>query len=146
MPLLETRQFGTLEYAHESVLEFPCGMPAFEDHTRFLLVEKDSIAPFLFLQSLNDGLVSFLVLPVKQIDPEFQSVLEPEELELLGVGSEPEPLITLAVVTLMPGGVPTANLVAPILIHMGNRIGLQSIQPASTYSHQTPLRREEGRC
>jgi flagellar assembly factor FliW len=146
MPKLDTRQFGTIDFADESVLDFPCGMPAFEQHTRFLLIEKDSFAPFLFLQSVIDGQVSFLVLPVAQIDPAYQSTLEPEDLELLGVGDTLDPLVTLAVVTLVPGGTPTANLVAPILIHMEHRKGVQSIQTASGYSHQTPLRREEGRC
>ena len=146
MPTLDTRQFGKIGYADETVLDFPCGMPAFEQHKRFLLIEKDSFAPFLFLQSLTDGQVSFLVVPVTRIDPAYQSALEPEDAELLGIGDTPEPLVTLAVVTLAPGGAPTANLVAPILIHLGNRKGVQSIQSGSAYSHQTPLRAEEARC
>ena len=139
MPALETRQFGRIDYSEEAMLEFPYGMPAFEQHTRFLLIEKDSFAPFLFLQSAVDGQVSFVVLPVTRIDPAYQAVLEPEEMELLGMAMAAEPLVTLAVVTLTPGGAPTANLVAPILIHLPNRRGMQSIQPASNYSHQTPL-------
>ena len=154
MPTLDTRQFGMIEYADEATLDFPCGMPAFEHRTRFLLIEKDSFAPFLFLQSVADGQLSFLVLPVTRIDPAYQAVLEPEEMELLGMveASTPDglptlaPLVTLAVVTLTPGGAPTANLVAPILIHMQNRRGMQSIQAASNYSHQTPLPVGEPRC
>lgn len=146
MPALDTRQFGMIDYSSDSTLEFPCGMPAFERHTRFLLIEKDTFAPFLFLQSVIDGQVSFLVLPVARIDPAYQIALEPEEMELLGMASDSEPLLTLVVVTLIPGGAPTANLVAPILIHMGNRKGLQSIQTVSTYSHQTLLPVGEGRC
>jgi len=162
MPTLDTRQFGPIDYSVESTLEFPCGMPAFERHTRFLLIEKDTYAPFLFLQSVIDGQISFLVLPVTRIDPAYQLALEPEEMELLGMAVESEcafnsctdgarvqstsPLLTLVVVTLVPGGAPTANLVAPILIHMGNRKGLQSIQSVSGYSHQTLLPVGEGQC
>ena len=147
MPALDTRQFGTIDYSEETTLEFPFGMPAFERHTRFLLIEKDSFAPFLFLQSVIDGQVSFLALPVTRIDPEYRAVLEAEEMELLGMVEANEPLVTLAVVTLTPGGAPTANLVSPILIHMQNRRGMQSIQPASNYSHQTPLNAPAGeRC
>jgi flagellar assembly factor FliW len=139
MPTLDTRQFGTIDYSDDTTLQFPCGMPAFEQHTRFLLIEKDTFAPFLFLQSVIDGQVSFLVLPVTRIDPGYQAVIEPEEMELLGIADASPPLVTLAVVTLTPGGPPTANLVAPILIHMSNRRGIQSIQAAPNYSHQTPL-------
>lgn len=146
MPALDTRQFGMIDYSSESTLEFPCGMPAFERHTRFLLIEKDTFAPFLFLQSTFDGQVSFLVLPVARIEPAYLVALEPEEMDLLGMTTAAEPLLTLVVVTLTPGGAPTANLVAPILIHMGNRKGLQAIQSISNYSHQTPLPVGEGRC
>lgn len=137
MPALDTRQFGMIDYSEESTLEFPCGMPAFEEHKRFLLIEKDSFAPFLFLQSLLDGQVSFIVLPVTRIDPAYQVALEPEEMVLLGMAEPSEPLLTLAVVTLAPGSKPTANLAAPVLIHMGSRKGLQSIQSVTDYSHQT---------
>ncbi len=148
MPALDTRQFGTIDYSEASTLEFPCGLPAFERHTRFLLIEKDSFAPFLFLQSAVDGQVSFVVLPVTRVDPGYRATLEPEEMELLGMAEASEPLVTLAVVTMTPGGAPTANLVAPILIHMANRRGIQSIQSSSTYSHQTPLQAGPGeeRC
>ena len=146
MPVLDTRQFGPIDYCEEATLEFPCGMPAFERHKRFLLIEQDSFAPFLFLQSLIDGQVSFVVLPVTRIDPAYQAVLEPEEMELLGMAGAAEPLVTLAVVTLTPGGAPTANLIAPILIHLPNHRGIQSVQPASNYSHQSPLAGWEGRC
>ena len=139
MPALYTRQFGAIDYSEDATLEFPCGMPAFERHTRFLLIEKASFAPFLFLQSVIDGQVSFLVLPAARIDPAYRAVLEQEELEVLGLEEASEPLVTLAVVTLTPGGAPTANLVAPILIHLRNRRGIQSIQSASPYSHQTAL-------
>jgi flagellar assembly factor FliW len=139
MPALDTRQFGPIDYSEHATLEFPCGLPAFEGHTRFLLIEKDTFAPFLFLQSVIDGQVSFLVLPVTRIDPAYQAVLEPEELEVLGVADGSPPLVTLAVVTLTPGGAPTANLVAPILIQLASRRGIQSIQSASNYSHQAPL-------
>ena len=146
MPALDTRQFGTIDYSEETTLEFPSGMPAFEHHTRFLLIEKDSFAPFLFLQSVADGQVSFLVLPVTRIDPAYRAVLEPEDMELLGMNEESELLVTLAVVTLTTGGAPTANLAAPILIHMQNRRGMQSVQPGSNYSHLTPLPAGGGRC
>ena len=146
MPALDTRQFGMIDYSEASALEFPCGMPAFEHHTRFLLIEKDTFAPFLFLQSLIDGQVSFLVLPVAGIDPGYQLAIEPEEMNMLGMDDASEPVLTLVVVTLMPGGTPTANLVAPILIHMANRKGVQYIQPASNYSHQTHLPVGEKTC
>ncbi len=145
MPEIVTRQFGPLEYTEESVLHFPGGIPAFEDHTRFLLIEQDSYAPFLFLQSVVDGHLSFLVLPVNRIDPAYQLQLEAEEMETLQIDDPSSPLVTLAVVTLIAGGTPSANLVAPILINMTNQVGLQCIQSASNYSHQTPLAlREEG--
>ena len=146
MPALDTRQFGMIDYSEESTLEFPCGMPAFERHTRFLLIEKDSFAPFLFLQSLLDGQVSFIVLPVARIDPRYQVALEPEEMVLLGMAEASEPILTLAVVTLSHGSKPTANLAAPIFIHMGSRKGLQSIQSVTEYSHQTLVHVGDGQC
>ena len=46
------KYFGSLTFRDESVYEFPCGVPAFEDEKQFVLIELPQHTPLVFLQSL----------------------------------------------------------------------------------------------
>src|SRR5580698_7797081 len=72
MATIQTRQFGLLDYDSNAVLDFPAGMPGFENRTRFVLVEKPAHAPIMFLQSLDLPDLCFLAAPIHLIDPGYE--------------------------------------------------------------------------
>jgi flagellar assembly factor FliW len=61
------------------------------------------------------------------------------------IGAE---VLCLAIISVAEGRLPTANLLAPVVVNLRTRVGLQAIQEESTYSHQHPLldSRPEGKC
>lgn len=141
MPQLETRRFGLVEYDPGAVVEFPAGIPAFEHERRFLPIERPNTGPFLFLQSLADPGLLFLALPVLLLDSGYRLELTPEDLELLGLDDHRprigQDVLCLAIVTLHDDQRLTANLMAPVVINVKQRRGLQVLQP--DYPHQHPL-------
>ena len=139
MPNLDTRAIGPVAYNDSSLLHFPAGLPAFEQCRRFLLLERDEVAPFLFLQSADDPGLSFPLLPAHAVDGAYlHPDLEDDDRARLGPLSEPP--LCYFVVTIHPGAEPTANLLAPIVVNWPARRGVQAVQTSTAYSHQHLLR------
>jgi flagellar assembly factor FliW len=142
---IDTAHFGPLDCSEDSVIEFPAGLPAFEDQTRFVLVEQPESAPLVFIQSLARPDLVFPALPVQVISPDYRLEMPAEDRALLGFAEQSPPplpgrdLLCLAIVTAPAGAPPTANLLAPVVINLTTRRAVQVIQADAAYSHQFPL-------
>jgi flagellar assembly factor FliW len=150
MAVAETAHFGTIDYAEESVIEFPQGIPAFEREHRFLLIQRESSGPVVFLQSLRHPDLLFLTLPVRVVEPGYRGCIAGEDLERLGLAADRQPeegreVLTLVLLTIgQDGSAATANLMAPVVINLATRRALQSVQPDSGYPVAVRLRRDDG--
>lgn len=80
----ETRYFGTIGYDEPSVIVFPAGLPGFPQSHRFLLVEDSAHRPLVFLQSLDDSQLCFLLLPVALVDSAYRLKMSAEDMALIG--------------------------------------------------------------
>ena len=69
MPVIETKNFGRVEYGADSALEFPRGLPGFENRRGFLPLHQPENDPLLFLQSLEEPGLCFVTVPVLVVDP-----------------------------------------------------------------------------
>jgi flagellar assembly factor FliW len=144
MPCAETKYFGTLAYDEVSVFEFPLGLPAFENEKQFVLIESAEHAPLVFLQSVSRPSLCFLAFPVLVLDHNYQLEICREDLEVLDLSFDRQPklgseVLALALVSLHDGFSATANLMAPIVVNLKTRRGLQAIRQDSLYSHQHPI-------
>lgn len=133
-----SRQFGMIEYTPDAVVEFPEGIPAFENENRFVLIEQPESAPLIFLQSLSNPDLSFASLPVNCVDPDYRLNLTPEDFQFLGSSAKEEEVLCLVILTVDKSS-PTVNLMAPIVIHRQTRRARQIIQFDSGYSFRHPL-------
>lgn len=145
MPVTPTRHFGDVEFAEEAAIDFPSGLPGFEDHRRFLLIQAPEHAPLLFLQSLERFQTCLPALPVKLVDPLYELSAAPEDLELLGPGP-PGELLCLCVISAPNNRQATANLLAPILIRPSTGKGVQAVRHDTRYSHAHRWNPEEPPC
>ena len=144
MPQYLTRHFGTIEYPEDAVIEFPSGLPGFEDERRFLPVEHPRSAPIMFLQSLLRPEVCFITLPVLAVAANYELSISPEDLRALEFDETRQPVIgvealCLAVISVSEGAEPTANLLAPIVVNLKTRRAVQAIQENGLYGHRHPL-------
>jgi flagellar assembly factor FliW len=143
MPVLPTNNFGPISFDPEALIEFPRGLPGFEERRSFLPLQIPDTAPLIFLQSADEPSLCFPTLPVLAIDADYQLRMSAEDLQFLELpaGCQPrlgEAAACLAILSLRETG-PTANLLAPVVINMANHKAIQSVALESEYSHQHPL-------
>ncbi|MEO7653173.1 MAG: flagellar assembly protein FliW [Bryobacteraceae bacterium] len=139
MPFLATKYFGLMEYDTSATVDFPFGIPAFENERQFLLIEQASMAPLLFLQSLTHADLCFLTLPVLNLEPSYQLEILHDDIRALGLDDSRQPrigdeILCLALIAAAENCPATANLWAPLVINRAARKGLQAIRPDSVYS------------
>jgi flagellar assembly factor FliW len=142
---------GTIEVDESSAIEFPQGLPGFEDRRRFLLMQHPANEGLVFLQSLEKPELCFLALPARAIRGDYQLAIPDEDLEVLGYphGYCPEigkDVIALAVISLVEGEAPTANLLSPVVIQSHTRRAVQAIRPDDRYRCREPLAIEAAVC
>ena len=116
-------------------LEFPHGIPAFETQTRFRLTDRE---PLLFLESETIPGLSFLLLPVALIDPDYKLALSLEDHDAIGASNNSQ-LMCLAVITTAEDSPPSANLLAPVVINLDNGRAVQAVRSDSVYSHKRAI-------
>jgi flagellar assembly factor FliW len=147
----QTRYFGSVEYAGESVLEFPDGIPAFEQEKRFLALRQPISEPLVFLQSVTNPNLCFATLPAQAACPGYQLSMAPEDLRALGLERGRQPAIgrdvlCLTILSLTENAPPTVNLLAPIVVNLNTLRGRQAIQTDPRYSHREALPLREAAC
>ena len=143
MPAVKTKYFGKIPYELGSEIEFPAGLPAFEERRKFVLIQLPKTHPLLFLQSLDQPDVCFPVLRALAVDPHYRLQLAKEDLRRLDLPISRQPRVgedieCLAVVALRKDGA-TANLLAPVIINLRKMQAVQAVG-ADSYSLQHPLR------
>jgi flagellar assembly factor FliW len=144
MPSVQTKYFGSLPYLEESAFDFAQGLPAFEQERGFVLIEAPEQAPLVFLQSMLRPSLCFLAFPILVVDKEYQLAIAPEDLEELGLDPRRQPALgaeamVLALITVHDEFPATANLMAPIVLNVKTRRGLQAIRRDARYSHEHPV-------
>jgi flagellar assembly factor FliW len=130
--------FGGIDVQESSTIEFPEGLPGFEERRRFVPLWNTQQGGLIFLQSLECPELCFLALPVKGLRPDYEIALTPEDREALGLPDGLTPIIgrdvvALAILSLVEGEAPTANLRSPVVIHARTRIAVQAIRPDELY-------------
>ncbi len=153
MPELTTTFFGRLAFDADAIINFPEGIPGFEQQRRFIAVEQPATKPLVFLQSIDPGGVCFVTLPVLAVEPNYRLALSAEDLDDLRLAADRQPVVgqevlCLTVISLAEGEPPTANLLSPIVINLSARIGKQAIQEAGDYNirHVLPDPEEVKAC
>ena len=146
MPQIRTAYFGELDYTDGTVFHFPHGLPGFEQERAFLFLKQPHTEPLLFLQSLGNSRLCFILLPILVVDPNYTVRFDSDDLAALHLpaGRQPvlgEDILCAAVVTPGggPDGQPTANMTAPVVVNLKEQIGMQVIQTDSPYSHRHPI-------
>ena len=111
------------------------------------MIEQEALAPVVFLQSLKTPALCFLTVPTSAIDPHYEMGITPEDLALLAMDETGQPspganVLCLSILSAAANGRFTANLLAPVVVNLETRIGLQAVRTDVRYSHLHPLYEE----
>jgi len=131
---LLTKHFGEIDYDTNLAIDFPEGLPGFPDRKRFIvLVESDQDDTFCWLQSVDDGDMALALINIYNVMPDYNPMVELDEIETLG-GLDANDLMIYNVVVI-PDDIKRmrANLRAPIVINPVTRKGKQVILKNDEY-------------
>lgn len=131
---LETRHFGTIEIDEKKILDFPEGLPGFENVKKFILLGKlEEESPFQWLQSVDSPELAFVIIDPRLIKPDYIVDVDDNEVEILEVKDTNNVLVYSIVVVPEDITAMTANLKAPVLINTENNKGKQIINTNDEY-------------
>jgi len=111
----------------EAIINFPSGVPAFEDANNFTLICNEDIKPFLYLKSLEIEELGFVCIDPFLICKDYLLKISAVDLSHLQL-KDPQDALVFCFVTVKPDPKEnTANLLAPVIINIKTRIGRQVI-------------------
>lgn len=149
--IVNTMHFGPLAVQESSQIEFSEGLPGFEQCRRFVPVQHASSPGVIFLQGVDHPTLCFITVPVRTLWPGYALALSAEDREALGLDGSRAPaggceLTVLAIISFVEGEDPTANLMAPVVIHGANRRAVQAIRTDGRYQAREALPAGEPVC
>src|SRR6185369_16186130 len=93
MPIAQTSNFGVISYNPDAAIEFPRGLPGFEERRSFVVLQFADTAPLTFLQSLEVPDLCFITMPVLAVDPHYRLEVSTEDLKLVELPPARQPRI-----------------------------------------------------
>jgi len=138
--IIQTERFGELTANRSDLVRFALPMLGFEQATRFLLIQHKPDSPFLWLQSVDDGKLAFVLTQPKWFGLPYTVTIPDHAVEALNI-QEAEDVEIYTLVSI-PDDNPdrmTANLVGPVLIHRTTRLAAQIVLDNAKFSTKTPL-------
>ena len=134
---------ATLQVAPDRVIEFPEGLPGFEDLHRFTLFhpEEGEGAPrYFILQSIDDPAIAFNIADPALFGFSYEINLTDAEIAQLDLKDPSEAAVV--VILVKDGGVELrANLKAPLVLNTRARRGIQYV--FSRLNYQVTLKSPE---
>jgi flagellar assembly factor FliW len=124
---INTKPYGEIEIDARQVIRFPQGLLGFEERHDWALLDSTQ-APFLWLQSLDEAALAFVLLQPDYFRPDY--VLDLSELDRESLGKpEDADLLVFAICTIPADqSRMTANLQGPVVVNRKDGIGRQTIQ------------------
>lgn len=138
--IVDTKPFGEITIKESDILEFPDGIFAFEDYTRFIILAENEDSTFQWLQSIDDPGLAFVILEIKSLIPNYVPDIPLWILSGIGLTNLDDAQIW-GIVTI-PQGNPhdmTINLQGPVIINPEKRVGGQFISNDDQHNVRTKL-------
>ena len=123
---IKTKTMGLVDISDEQLIKIPSGLFGFEDYTEYALIDC-RIKPFIWLQSLDESSLAFLLIDPFIINSDFEVDIDDKELSKIGI-KDPSEVLVMAIVTVPNDGSPvTANLRGPLVINKRTHDAMQAV-------------------
>jgi len=124
---VDTKAYGVVEVDERQKVKIPQGLFGFEDNKDYVLVDDVEHGPFIWLQSLDDKELAFILINPFFFRKDYEANVTDEELAEIGLKSHENALIFVIVTIPQDGSSMTANLQGPVIINKENMTGMQAI-------------------
>ncbi|MFH1336072.1 MAG: flagellar assembly protein FliW [Candidatus Zixiibacteriota bacterium] len=129
-----TARFGEINFKEAEVINFPKGILGFSQLIRYVILEKEEIAPFKWIQSVEDPNVAFVIMNPVQFFPNYKLEINEKELEELNYTNSRD-LIAYVIVNIPQDiSLASADLLGPLVINSKKRLAKQAVMPESPYT------------
>jgi flagellar assembly factor FliW len=126
--IIRSPRFGRLEVGEDQLIHFDRGLPGFPECQRFFIMDHDRETPLKWLQSTDRPEVAFLIVEPEQVIAGYRLEVPSGVLPFLGwKDGDDEGELCMFVILNVEGGNLTANLRAPVIVHLRERRALQLI-------------------
>lgn len=137
--IINTSRFGRVELQDNDVLTFPEGLLGFADLRQFVLLDDPTDEIFAWLQSCESAHIAFPVLEPELFAESYKATLTKSDLEALKLQS-PEKARYFSIVTIPDDPTQmTANLKAPIVVNVAERIARQCVLQDNHLAIREPI-------
>ena len=142
--IIKTRDFGEITVKKEDIISFTSGIYGFEDYKRYVILKDDPEDDVLFLQSLDNMELSFVLIDPYAIFNDYNPILTEEDLYELNTAKEDE--LKYLAITIIKEDVrqSVVNLKSPVAINPRLRTAKQVILQNSYPLRYNILSTEEG--
>lgn len=128
-----TTRFGEIEVDKSNIIEMSHDILGFEGLKSFTIISQKEKAPFMWLQSVEDGALAFIVINPQLIAPDYEPEINDVDAKELHLEKSADAmLLTMVTVRLNPFSV-TANLRAPVVVNKTLRIARQIVLENEKY-------------
>jgi len=115
-----------------SIINFPNGIPGFEDQTRFKLFHQENNPIIFWLQSLDDELLTFSVASPALFNINYNLTLSDKEEQTLALDNAEDIIVLILLHKDEDSQSPQqptikGSIKAPLIINSAKRIGLQKV-------------------
>ncbi|MBO8159040.1 flagellar assembly protein FliW [Thermosyntropha sp.] len=126
---------GEMEIEENMIINFPEGLPAFEEEKKFVIVPVESGAPFYYMQSLKTPELCFMLADPFVFFPDYEIKMGEEESRKIKAEENAGDIQVFVILTVPEDyRKTTANLLAPLIINVKDKIGLQFVAADSDYN------------
>lgn len=145
---IKTRDFGNIKANEDDVIKFTEGIYGFEDYKEYVILKDNPNDDIMYLQSINNEELSFVLIDPYSIVHFFKPSLNEEDLKELKVDDEAD--LKYLVIAIIREEIQDSvvNLKSPIAINPEQKIAKQVILQNLEYPLRYPIfsAEEENKC
>lgn len=130
---IQTARFGLIEVPEDAVYSFPEPIPGFPEARRYAVLKDDRVVPFQWLQCLEPGGPSFLVVDPLLFIPDYLVEVTAEEIRPIDLEKIDTGFVLVVLTVPADPRAMTANLRAPLIFNPASRLARQLILTRSDY-------------
>lgn len=130
---IQTKYLGKVSFKPSAIIQFPNGIPGFNDEKQFIMLELPGNPVFQILQSVSTEGIAFILTNPYHFYQQYSFELDEATLENLSIQTR-EDVAVFSIVTLkQPFETSTINLKAPLIINLRENYGKQLILKSENY-------------
>ncbi len=140
--VVQTGRFGQIEISTDEIISIPSGILGFPDDQNFCLVDTGDDTLIIWLQSLTNPRLAFPVLEPKLFKNDYVVRLSAAELRELKLNSIRDASVFTILTIPTNFGEMTANLKAPLVINVKDKIAKQVVLQENDQPIKHPMFKE----